>query len=75
MAFADTSLRPRTFTSDRHEFLSHNRSPANSAALHRVGLSDHAGPFGAAARRLVRGAGAGRRCHLVPTHTEVTTQN
>lgn len=44
VAFADTSLRPRTVSGDRHEFLGRNRSPANPAALGRVELSNHAGP-------------------------------
>jgi len=44
VAFADTSLRPRTVTADRREFLGRNRSPANPAALGRVGLSEYAGP-------------------------------
>jgi cyclic beta-1,2-glucan synthetase len=44
VAFADTSLRPRTVTGDRTEFLGRNRAAANPAALRRVGLSDHAGP-------------------------------
>jgi cyclic beta-1,2-glucan synthetase len=44
VAFADTSLRPRTVTGDRYEFLGRNRSPAHPAAMRRVGLSDHAGP-------------------------------
>ena len=44
VAFADTSLRPRTFTGDRLEFLGRNRSAAHPAALRRVALSDHAGP-------------------------------
>jgi cyclic beta-1,2-glucan synthetase len=44
VAFADISLRPRTVTGDRGEFLGRNRSPANPAALRRVGLSDRTGP-------------------------------
>jgi cyclic beta-1,2-glucan synthetase len=44
VAFADTSLRPRTLTGDRAEFLGRNRSAAFPAALKRVGLSDHVGP-------------------------------
>ena len=43
VAFADTSLRPRTVTGDRLEFLGRNRSPATPAALERVGLSGRAG--------------------------------
>ncbi|QEG29966.1 N,N'-diacetylchitobiose phosphorylase [Gemmata obscuriglobus] len=44
VAFADVSLRPRTLTGDRTEFLGRNRSPGHPAALRRVGLSDLAGP-------------------------------
>jgi cyclic beta-1,2-glucan synthetase len=44
VAFADTSLRPRTLTGDRLEFLGRNRTPRDPAALRRVGLSDHTGP-------------------------------
>ena len=44
VAFADTSVRPRSVTGDRSEFLGRNRSTARPAALDRVGLSDHAGP-------------------------------
>jgi cyclic beta-1,2-glucan synthetase len=44
VAFADTSLRPRTVTGDRAEFLGRNRTPANPAAMRRVGLSDLTGP-------------------------------
>ncbi|VTS01618.1 glycosyltransferase 36 : Cellobiose phosphorylase OS=Singulisphaera acidiphila (strain ATCC BAA-1392 / DSM 18658 / VKM B-2454 / MOB10) GN=Sinac_1249 PE=4 SV=1: Glycoamylase: CBM_X: Glyco_transf_36: GT36_AF: CBM_X: Glyco_transf_36: GT36_AF [Gemmata massiliana] len=43
VAFADVSLRPRTVSGDRTEFLGRNRSPANPAALRRVGLSDITG--------------------------------
>ncbi|VTT97780.1 glycosyltransferase 36 : Cellobiose phosphorylase OS=Singulisphaera acidiphila (strain ATCC BAA-1392 / DSM 18658 / VKM B-2454 / MOB10) GN=Sinac_1249 PE=4 SV=1: Glycoamylase: CBM_X: Glyco_transf_36: GT36_AF: CBM_X: Glyco_transf_36: GT36_AF [Gemmataceae bacterium] len=44
VAFADTSLRPRTVSGNRTEFLGRNRSPASPAALKRVGLGDHVGP-------------------------------
>src|SRR5262249_53193944 len=39
VAFADTSLRPRTVTGDRQEFLGRNRSLADPAAVTRTGLS------------------------------------
>jgi cyclic beta-1,2-glucan synthetase len=44
IAFADISLRPRTVTGNRHEFLGRNRSPARPVALDRVGLSGDVGP-------------------------------
>jgi cyclic beta-1,2-glucan synthetase len=44
VSFADTSLRPRTVTGDRTEFLGRNRPPANPAALRRSALSDFTGP-------------------------------
>ena len=66
VAFADTSLRPRTVTGDRGEFLGRNRSPAGPAALRRVGLSDRTGP-GFDLRRAdgeVRGSSCGGRRRL-----------
>jgi cyclic beta-1,2-glucan synthetase len=44
VAFADTSLRPRTLTGDRAEFLGRNHSPSDPAALRRTGLSGATGP-------------------------------
>jgi cyclic beta-1,2-glucan synthetase len=44
VAFADTSLRARTLTGDRQEFIGRNRSPARPAALDRTELSGHCGP-------------------------------
>ena len=43
VAFADTSLRPRTVSGDRFEFIGRNRSGANPAALQRESLSGHVG--------------------------------
>ena len=43
VAFADVSLRPRTVTADRAEFLGRNHSPARPAALGRVELSGRTG--------------------------------
>jgi cyclic beta-1,2-glucan synthetase len=43
VAFADVSLRPRTISGDRTEFLGRNRGPAAPAALERVQLSGRTG--------------------------------
>jgi cyclic beta-1,2-glucan synthetase len=45
LAFADVSLRPRTVTGDRGEFLGRHGSVAAPAALNRVELSGHVGPL------------------------------
>ncbi len=44
VAFADVSLRPRTVTGDRAEFLGRNGDPASPASFTRVGLSGSVGP-------------------------------
>ena len=44
VAFANTSLKPRTVTCDRIEFLGRNGTTSKPAALGRVGLSNYAGP-------------------------------
>src|SRR5439155_8553931 len=43
VAFADVSLRPRTFTADRTEFLGRNRSVSAPAALERAKLTGQVG--------------------------------
>ncbi len=43
VAFADVARRPRSFTTDRREFLGPNGSPHAPAALARVSLADRAG--------------------------------
>lgn len=43
VAFADVSLRPRTVTGDRTEFLGRNGSAGDPAALHRTELSNRTG--------------------------------
>jgi cyclic beta-1,2-glucan synthetase len=43
VAFADISLRPRTITGDRTEFMGRNRNLAAPAALERVELSNRTG--------------------------------
>jgi cyclic beta-1,2-glucan synthetase len=44
VAFADVSLRPRTLTADRTEFLGRNGSASQPAALTRTSLSGSTGP-------------------------------
>ena len=44
VAFADTDLRPRTFTGDRIEFLGRNGSTAAPGSCSRVALSGFVGP-------------------------------
>ena len=55
VAFADVGRRPRSFTTNRTEFLGPNGSPEAPAALGRARLSDRAGELGDPCAALMTG--------------------